>query len=189
MSPQAMRTIAVLIVAFLASQPLNSGIMSWWEDHILDVEIVSCVEPSMRNIHLLPRITDMPDETVSDEMALTQLPPGRMIRARVLRSRIREGSLEVFITGRSTPAKIHPWKAHHYRKPTVYFLPATRVQRSTVVRPLDQTCGRLRPGARVLLTTSTGTDCDTTPLTGLCLFNPLSIVREADDLDRQDAAR
>jgi hypothetical protein len=189
MSTQAIRAIVVSTLALLAARPLNSGIMDWWEDHILDVEIMSCVEPSVRNIHLLPRITELPDETVPDETALTHLPPGRMIRARVLRYRIREGSLEDFITGGSTLAKIHPWQAHDSPKPTVYFLPATRVPTPGAIRPLDQTCGRLRRGARVLLVASTASDCDTVPLRGLCLFRRLNIVREADERDREDALR
>lgn len=164
----------------LTASPANSGIMSWWEDHLLDVEIVSCVQPSVRNVALL---RPMPEESMEPETLLTHLPPGHILRARILRSRVREGSLEPLITGVDAPAKIHPWQSHASRRPTVYFVPELRTHPSLRTR----TSERLVRGTRVLLIATTASDCDTTPYRGLCLLHPLAY--EATQRDQADAAR
>jgi hypothetical protein len=156
--------------------------MAWWEDHLLDVEIVSCTLPSVRNVHLLRQ---MSNEPLDPATLLDHLPPGRIVRARVLRSRIREGSIEPLITGVDAPAMIRPWQPHDSRRPSVYFIPESRTHPTS----RSSTCDRLSRDARVLLVTTTASDCDTVPYRGLCLLRPLSIAHEATARDQADAAQ
>lgn len=178
MGKRWLRCAGALLIALFSASPLNSGIMAWWEDHLLDVEIVSCTSPSVRNVHLLRQ---MPEEPLESASLLGHLPPGRIVRARVLRSRIREGSIEPLITGVDAPAKIHPWQTHDSRRPAVYFVPEIR----THLPNPSSTCDRLRRGARLLLIATTASNCDTTPYGGLCLLTPwLSPMRQLRGTER-----
>lgn len=187
MTRGSIRFVAALLIAFLPASRADSGLMAWWEDHLLDVEIVSCVQPSVRNVHLLKQMSL--EEPLEPATLLAHLPPGRIIRARVLRSRIREGSIEPLITGADAPAKMHPWQSHSSRRPTVYFVQETGVQTRSATGQIDGVCERFPRGARMLLVATTASDCDTVPFRGRCVLDPLSIAYEAEAGDRADAAR
>ncbi len=158
------------LVAMLAF-PVQAGLSLSWEIHILDVEILSCTEPSVRNIQLLPRV-----EEVSDEQALAALPPGRIIRARVLRSKVVEEFLDAM-----WPPKIHGWESRDARQPTAFFYPVhvpARVFPQDIVRPV---CKNFRRGTRRLMFVTTWSDCDTPGRMDLCLFSSNHVLYELTD--------
>jgi hypothetical protein len=167
---------AVLILFALTA---NAGIQASWEVRILDLQIVSCASPTLRNIRLLPRNAD-----VSNEQALAALPLGRIVRARVIRSRVIEEFLDHL-----QPATVHQWQKEKTSQPQAFFLPLAAPPNAGPDDLSKEPCDQLRRGTIVQFVTTTASDCDTPGRMDLCLFSPLSILGEPDEMDRMYAAR
>jgi hypothetical protein len=174
-----MKVVACAGVLALFAFAANAGIQASWEVHILDLYVVSCAAPTIRNVHLLPRSTE-----VTDEQALAALPLGRIIRARVFRSRVVEEFLD-----NVQPARVHEWRKETGRQPQVFFMPVAVSPNAGPDDLSKELCDQLTRGTVVQLITTTASDCDTSGRMDLCLFSPLSILAEPDETERTYAAR
>jgi hypothetical protein len=174
-----MKAIAIFVVALVFAPWLNAGIMERWETQILEVEIVSCVQPSLSNVHLLARI-----EQATDEQALAALPAGAVLRARLIRSRVVEESV---VDELGKAPEVHSWQRAASPIPVVYFFPVW-VPADKTAPKIQAVCGTFPPRKTVQLWTTTATDCDTPGRMDLCLFAPLQIVRELGVAERKYAS-